>query len=218
MTHIYSIYHIPNTKKIPRNAITHYTFMVNMPAQNITKQTNVTPQHPAHGSRKIIAHADTPKIIAYTDETPVQNAPKQTPHRSKYRNNVDKAALAKYFDNTPTRLDEWRANIIAEFDIRDTMRAAATHAEHESLRQFVESVRNPHPDFQSMCRPDIHYVFIVVVDMDAFEKDMAARQYADAAREAINDNILYKFEQQMQRTNQSRGMKKMHDIHKMRHR
>lgn len=125
--------------------------------------------------------------------------------RKKYRKNVDKQALAEYFDNLTDHVEQsdktqksaqWLADVTAELERKDEMRRAA---EQEKLREFVETLK----------APDAHYIIIVMIDFAPMANTMSAR-------EEINANILDKFERRMQRISQARGMKKMHDIHKLR--
>lgn len=121
--------------------------------------------------------------------------------RPKYRKNVDKQALTEYFDNSDkvTESAQWLADVTAELDRKDAERRAAQTAEQEKLREFVETLK----------APVAHYIIVVMIDFAPLANTMSAR-------EEINANILDKFERRMQRVSQARGMKKMHDIHKLR--
>lgn len=128
--------------------------------------------------------------------------------RPKYRKNVDKRALAEYFDNLTDHVEQsdkakesaqWLADVTAELDRKDAVRRAAQTAEQEKLREFVETLK----------APAAHYIIVVMIDFAPLANTMSAR-------EEINANILDKFERRMQRVSQARGMKKMHDIHKLR--
>jgi len=206
MKHTYTIHlspytllilNTPNYKKIPKNALTQYAYDIHPTVQNAKEPDNASKSRPAFGPRKIIAHPGKPAVIAPKDIIPTPKTFYPKLFRSNSRNDVNKAALSKYFDNTPTPQEEWIADVVAELNRQDALRAAAAHAAQESLRQFVESKRNPQPDFKGISELD--------------------KQSADTGREEINANILDKFEHQMRHLSQSRSMKKMHDRFKLRH-
>lgn len=217
-----SILNTPNFKKIPNNASTQYICRI-YPDAHLVKTADTAPKS-SHVFRphKVIAHPGKPAVIAPTDIVPAQKAPKQKPQHSKYRNDVNMTALYEYFDNTPTPKEEWIADVVAELNRQDAIRADAKRAEQEALRQFVESVRTPQPEFKPVAKTDTLHICIVIVDLISIAhnliKTISDEQIANARRADINANILDKFECQMRHLSQSRGMKKMHDTHKMRHR
>jgi len=212
-----SILNTPNFAKIPNNASTQYVYRIYPDAHFIMAPDTTPNNRHVFRQRKVIAHPDKPAVVAPMDIAPTQKAPKQKPQHSKYRNNVNKAALSKYFDNTPTPQEEWIADVVAELNRQDALRAAAARKDQVALRQFVESTRNVQPDFKNIPELDTQHVFIVVIDTTPFVRDIAKIIDADACNAEINANILDKFDRQMRHLSQSRSMKKMHDRFKLRH-
>ncbi|MCM1294469.1 MAG: hypothetical protein NC311_02815 [Muribaculaceae bacterium] len=155
-----SILNSPNYKKIPNHASTQYAHTIYPLTENAPKPVSIPVRHPMGNTRKIIAHTDRPAIDAPIAITPTTKT-YQPKHRSKYRNNVNKAALAQYFDNTPSASEQWMADVISELETHDTNRASTINADNESLRQFVETSRAPNFADDPIYHTNQVYVFVI---------------------------------------------------------
>lgn len=195
---------IASLQFVPRIANTHYYYQTYgnpaiVPSQK-TSDIKGAPQIKTSQKKLRCDKNEFADAHAAPAATPMPH-PTVTVARPKYRKNVDKQALAEYFDNSDkvTESAQWLADVTAELDRKDAKRRAAQTAEQEKLREFVETMK----------APVAHYIIVVMIDFAPLANTMSAR-------EEINANILDKFERRMQRVSQARGMKKMHDIHKLR--
>lgn len=195
---------IASLQFVPRIANTHYYYQTYgnpaiVPSQK-TSDIKGAPQIKTSQKKLRCDKNEFADAHAAPAATPTAH-PTVTVARPKYRKNVDKQALAEYFDNSDkvTESAQWLADVTAELDRKDAERRAAQTAEQEKLREFVETLK----------APVAHYIIVVMIDFAPLANTMSAR-------EEINANILDKFERRMQRVSQARGMKKMHDIHKLR--
>lgn len=151
MTRIYSIHLvIPfdlGIRIIPKFASTQYSYDI-YPTKHKTPKTHAGFVHKPMIQRKSVKDerpiTPTEKIIL----GPIVEAPKT---RGKFRKNINKDALAKYFDNdiVPSRaetaqeeLDTWLMQTMFELDWADIEKAKQIATEEE-IRDFVEAVRNP---------------------------------------------------------------------------
>ncbi len=190
---------------VPRVANTHYYYQTYenpamVPFQK-TSDVKGAPQIKTSQKKLRCDKNEFAAAVATPSVAPMAQPAAPAAARKKYRKNVDKQALAEYFDNSDkvTKSAQWLADVTAELERKDAMRRAAQSAEQEKLREFVETLK----------APAAHYIIIVVIDFAPMANTMSAR-------EEINANILDKFERRMQRASQARGMKKMHDINKLR--
>lgn len=195
---------IASLQFVPRIANTHYYYQTYgnpaiVPSQK-TSDIKGAPQIKTSQKKLRCDKNEFADAHAAPSAAPVSQ-PTVTVARPKYRKNVDKQALAEYFDNSDkvTESAQWLADVTAELDRKDAERRAAQTAEQEKLREFVETLK----------APVAHYIIVVMIDFAPLANTMSAR-------EEINANILDKFERRMQRVSLARGMKKMHDIHKLR--
>lgn len=114
----FSLLSMPNYKKIPNHASTQYAYAI-YPLKPIIQKT-----HDGFAPRPIIqrkATKDTHPLNAAQPAThPVANptAPKK---RGKFRKDINKDALAAYFDNTNqiSESAQWIADTVAELDAAD---------------------------------------------------------------------------------------------------
>lgn len=132
-----------NTNKIPHNANTHYAY-------NVFPVMTPVPQTSAGAVRKPMIQRKGVK-----DARPLPT-PKQTTkpgiatmvieYRPAFRKDIDKEALAAYFDNDvlPSHVELKQENLaamVAELEAADVQKAAAKAKDEEKLFKFVESVR-----------------------------------------------------------------------------
>ncbi len=235
MTHTYLINVPPHTismfpahsyKKIPGNAVTHYAYRIYPATQPVPKTLAGAPRKVAK-QRKIAP--DAIAAPAHATVTPqVSPAPKSNKTKTKFRKNINKDALAVYFDNSDkfSVASEWLADTVAEMENKDATRNAAINNEQERLREFVESVRNPECTTPWIQKTNQVYLYVINAN-DAIQTlleilamaSMAAHttkktNNASSHGKEINAHILHKFEQLNKKTNQIRGMKKAHHYHR----
>lgn len=214
-----------NISKIPNNAMTHYSYCI-YPATIAAPKTMSAAVRPhSANTRKIIAQKTDTPIEAKTISTSQPAAPqKQISTSHTHHPHVDKQALAEYFDNSnrTSASEQWLADVIEGLNRQDTQRQTDANKEQEKLREFVESKRQPVPQFANLTNMDKHYIVLVIVDLTAIMSrifqtilEQMSHQNQISATDEINANILDKFERRMQHESQAHGMKKMH-IHQLR--
>ena len=196
---------IASLQFVPRIANTHYYYQTYgnpaiVPAQK-TSDIKGAPQIKTSQKKLQCDKNESAVSTTTTISAPISQPITVTGARKKYRKNVNKQALAEYFDKSDNITDsaKWLADVTAELDRKDAERRDAQPAEQEKLREFVETLK----------APVAHYIIVVMIDFAPLANTMSAR-------EEINANILDKFARRMHRVSQARGMKKMHDIHKLR--
>ncbi|MDE6250980.1 MAG: hypothetical protein K2M34_05125 [Alphaproteobacteria bacterium] len=146
MAHIYSIHLVLpfSLKRIPKHASTHYTLTV-YPTKDITPKTQKGFAPKPAAQRKTSKKA-RPLAVAKPVPTPVAT-PKAKKQRSKFRKNINKPALAAYFDNDvkmsrAAAVQQWQNAVVAELEAADKIAAQKADIARQELRQFVESIHN----------------------------------------------------------------------------
>lgn len=212
---------------VPRIINTHYWY------QTYDNPTTVIPTK--NTQKKYIAQSQIPqkKLHCDKDKSETHDAGIQSAHiekkpntrkttRYKSRKSINKRALAKYFDNSLTDSQQWLADVVEEINRNEAEKRTNEYAEHEQIRKFVESLKSAKETVT------VHYTVVIVADITPLinalvkaleqpntEKRSVPERTAISFQE-INEDVLDKFECRMQRVSQARGMKKMHDIHKLR--
>lgn len=134
-----SIFSTPNYKKIPNHALTQYAYSIYPTHPAVRKVVdgfckNPTPQ------RKMSRDA-RPLTTIQTPIAPIASKQLQKTKRSKFRKNINKDALAEYFDNKPTReqaIQQWRDMVVAELDATDKIKYENTYNAQQDIEQRYE--------------------------------------------------------------------------------
>lgn len=114
----FSLLSIPNYKKIPNHASTQYVCAI-QPLKPIAEKTYKGFAPRPIAQRKITKDARPLNAAQITvASTPVQKTKKK---RAKFRKNINKDALAKYFDNDKQATSQqWLTTVVTELDAADT--------------------------------------------------------------------------------------------------
>lgn len=129
MTRIYSIHLVLpfsiTGKHTPNNAPTHYTFTVH-PSKDIAPKTKKGFAPKPVAQRKTSKKA-RPLATAKPVSTPV-TTPQVKTQRGKFRKNINKRALAAYFDNDEklsraAAIEQWQNAVVAELEAADKIAA-----------------------------------------------------------------------------------------------
>lgn len=134
---------MPNLDKVPKNTTTHYTF-------TIYPDTHFAPApQTGHAPRPQIQRKATKDARPFTPAEKVILGPivEEPKPRSKFRQNIDKAALAEYFNNDclPSReeqIEAWHQSVVAELEAKEAIAKAKAEREQEELFYFVAQLKN----------------------------------------------------------------------------
>lgn len=113
----FSLLSTPNYKKIPNHASTQYAYAIE-PLKPIAEKTHTGFAPRPNVQRKATKDARPLNAAQITvAPTYVQKTKKK---RAKFRKNINKEALAKYFDNEKqATAQQWLATVVAELEQRD---------------------------------------------------------------------------------------------------
>ncbi|MBD5400443.1 hypothetical protein HDR61_01705 [bacterium] len=141
---------LPNFKKIPNHALTHYVSDAYPTKIKAKKALSGFAPKPMIKRKKLNTKNTPDMTIEIVDIMRPTHNPKMP--RDKVRNNIDKAAIARFFNNEAPKsreeqIQNWRMTVVAMLDKLDQIKAEyaaeIADAERELLIEFVESVRGP---------------------------------------------------------------------------
>ena len=217
MTRIYITPFFINSKNIPNHASTHYSYDI-YPAKPVTPKTQAGFAPKPMIQRKTVKDArplvQAEKIIL----GPIVEAPKT---RHKFRKDINKEALAQYFDNDvlPSRaeiaqekLDTWLMQTMFELENADIAKAqqqvteeeilkfVASHVEDSMLQYFAQYTFDKKPyDIDEGTYDPWAKIAEYAHDLDWTENKVRANQYVginsiDATKEDKFERLFFENE------------------------
>lgn len=229
---------IASLQFVPRIANTHYYYQTYgnpaiIPPQK-TSDIKGAPQIKTAQKKMQCDKNESTNSIAPTAAAPMTQPAATKVARKKYRKNVNKQALAQYFDNSDTiqesypESQQWLADVIEDLSSMECLHKIVEHRNLDEYicKKFKEAISTKKAEKRKNIDTlnDMTIEFIVIQEIrnisflnrhyNISPDTTHEQEYSTNAK--INADILDKFEQRMQRVSQARGMKKMHDIHKLR--
>lgn len=155
-----------NFKNIPNHALTHYVSDAHNTAKTAPKTVKGFAKKPA--IQRKASNAPRPVIASITPITKPKSIFTIKMPGTKFRKNIDKLALAEYFDNSAAKdirtenKQAWLERAVAEVNAASAAKEkeldwnvdSSDYKTREAIREFVESIRPNVPVF----RPEFDYL------------------------------------------------------------
>ena len=207
MTKVFSIHALHNTKNIPNHALTHYSYSIEH--INITPKTIAGAVRKPEFARKIIVKQT--KAIAPAKEVVVAKHEEVTPlyFVVKPTSNMDKRALAEYFDNArnAAALDSeiWTMGVVAEIE------KTPETISYEEIHAFVapRRIAANTPMREMPAKPETKFYDEPADKKKAMTatgltlQDYICEQENNATRKEINDSVIVRFLKDKHRIHQA---------------